>query len=122
MHVADVGLVGRRFDHDPRWAETGDRYLIKLFRDYVFHQVDELGRPVTDLSHVLTCLNKLDAAIDEKVMLVSRDEQNCLVVSYAEVRCPPRLLVRADRSRVTDAARPQIRRCVDAAFRDLTKR
>jgi len=49
----------RRFDHDPRWAETGDRYLIKLFRDYVFHQVDETGRPVTDLSHVLTALNKV---------------------------------------------------------------
>lgn len=48
-----------RFDHDPRWAETGDRYLIKLFRDYVFHQVDETGRPVTDLSHVLTALNKV---------------------------------------------------------------
>lgn len=49
----------RRFDHDPRWAETGDRYIIKLFRDYVFHQVDENGRPVTDLSHVVTCLNKV---------------------------------------------------------------
>ena len=22
----------------PEWAETGDRYLLKLFRDYVFHQ------------------------------------------------------------------------------------
>jgi hypothetical protein len=48
-----------RFDHDPRWAETGDRYLIKLFRDYVFHQVDETGRPVTDLGHVLGALNKV---------------------------------------------------------------
>lgn len=48
-----------RFDHDPRWAETGDRYIIKLFRDYVFHQVDESGRPVTDLSHVITALNKV---------------------------------------------------------------
>ena len=48
-----------RFDHDPRWAETGDRYIIKLFRDYVFHQVDENGRPVTDLSHVVTSLNKV---------------------------------------------------------------
>lgn len=48
-----------RFDHDPRWAETGDRYIIKLFRDYVFHQVDENGRPVTDLSHVLSNLNKV---------------------------------------------------------------
>lgn len=68
-------IVDYRFEHDPRWSESGDRYLIKLFRDYVFHQVDEQGRPVVDLSHVLTCLNKLDAGIEDKVMLVSRDGQ-----------------------------------------------
>lgn len=51
-------IVGR-FDRDPRWSETGDRYIIKLFRDYVFHQVDESGSPVVNLSHVLTCLNKV---------------------------------------------------------------
>lgn len=48
-----------RFDHDPRWSESGDRYIIKLFRDMVFHQVDESNLPVLDLSHVLTCLNKV---------------------------------------------------------------
>lgn len=31
------------------------------------------------------CL-QLDAGIDEKIMLVSRDEQSCLIVSYREVR------------------------------------
>ena len=25
---------------DQAWAETGDRYMLKLFRDYIFHQVD----------------------------------------------------------------------------------
>lgn len=68
------------------WAETGERYYLKLFRDYVFHQVDASGRPVTDLSHVLDCLNKLDAGSDEKVALVSRDEQNVLIVAYREVK------------------------------------
>jgi PAB-dependent poly(A)-specific ribonuclease subunit 3 len=68
------------------WSETGERYYLKLFRDYVFHQVDADGRPVLDLGHVLTCLNKMDAGIDEKLMLVSRDEQNCFVVSYREVK------------------------------------
>jgi PAB-dependent poly(A)-specific ribonuclease subunit 3 len=48
-----------RFARDQRWSETGDRYIVKLFRDYVFHQVDEMGKPVLDLSHVLTCLNKV---------------------------------------------------------------
>lgn len=68
------------------WAETGERYYLKLFRDYVFHQVDANGHPVTDLAHVLDCLNKLDAGSDEKIALVSRDEQNVLIVSYREVK------------------------------------
>ena len=75
-----------RYNHETRWSETGDRYIVKLFRDYVFHQVDELGRPVVNLTHVLACLNKLDAGTDERIMLVSRDEQSCLVVSYREVK------------------------------------
>jgi PAB-dependent poly(A)-specific ribonuclease subunit 3 len=74
-----------RFDHDPRWSETGDRYIVKLFRDLVFHSVDEAGRPVVDLSHILTNLNKLDVGSEEKIMLTSRDEQSCLIVSYREV-------------------------------------
>lgn len=68
------------------WSETGERYYLKLFRDYVFHQVDGDGRPVLDLGHVLGCLNKLDAGTEEKVMLVSRDEQNCFVVTYREMK------------------------------------
>ena len=68
------------------WSETGERYYLKLFRDYIFHQVDADGRPVIDMGHILGCLNKLDAGIDEKVMLVSRDEQNCFVVNYRELK------------------------------------
>jgi PAB-dependent poly(A)-specific ribonuclease subunit 3 len=44
---------------NPDWADTGDRYLLKLFRDYVFHQVDENGAPVIEMSHVIQCLNKV---------------------------------------------------------------
>lgn len=68
------------------WSETGERYYLKLFRDYVFHQVDQDGRPVMDLGHIITCLNKLDAGIDEKIQLVSRDEQSCFITSYKEVK------------------------------------
>jgi len=86
--LCKFGFINERpeFAREPRWSETGDRYIIKLFRDFVFHQVDEAGNPVVNLTHVLTCLNKLDAGIDERIMLVSRDEQNCLVVSYKEVK------------------------------------
>ena len=51
-----------------------------------------------NLTHVLSCLNKLDAGTDERLMLVSRDEQSCLVVSYREVKT-----------------------CVEAAFSELTR-
>ncbi|KAF2799597.1 PAB-dependent poly(A)-specific ribonuclease subunit PAN3 [Melanomma pulvis-pyrius CBS 109.77] len=68
------------------WAETGERYYLKLFRDYVFHQVDANGLPVTNLAHVLECMNKLDAGSEEKIALISRDEQNVLIVSYRELK------------------------------------
>ncbi|TKA23804.1 hypothetical protein B0A50_07086 [Salinomyces thailandicus] len=61
------------------WSETGERYYLKLFRDYVFHQCDADGKPVLDLGHVVTCLNKLDAGVEERVQLVSRDEQSLFV-------------------------------------------
>eukprot|EP00160_Parvularia_atlantis_P000880 Unigene10713_Nuclearia_a/m.32759 Unigene10713_Nuclearia_a/g.32759 ORF Unigene10713_Nuclearia_a/g.32759 Unigene10713_Nuclearia_a/m.32759 type:complete len:149 (+) Unigene10713_Nuclearia_a:111-557(+) len=76
----------RRFDMDPAWSETGDRYMLKLFRDYVFHQVDDNGEPVVNLAHVVTCLNKFDAGSPEKIMLTSRDEQSCLIVSYYDLK------------------------------------
>ncbi|KAI8329373.1 kinase-like domain-containing protein [Choanephora cucurbitarum] len=97
--MAKMGFINERpeFDMDPGWSETGDRYLIKLFRDYVFHQVDEKGQPVIDMVHVLTCLNKLDAGVDEKIMLMSRDEQSCLIVSFREIK-----------------------NCIMSAFNDLT--
>ena len=44
---------------DPEWSETGDRYLLKLFRDYVFHQVTDTGIPWVDLAHIVSCLNKV---------------------------------------------------------------
>ncbi|PFH47540.1 hypothetical protein AMATHDRAFT_151840 [Amanita thiersii Skay4041] len=86
--LCKFGFINERpeFAREPRWSETGDRYIVKLFRDYVFHQVDEHGSPVINLSHVLTCLNKLDAGTDEKIMLVARDEQSCLVVSYKDIK------------------------------------
>ncbi|KAG6888561.1 hypothetical protein C0992_008190 [Termitomyces sp. T32_za158] len=98
--LCKFGFINERpeFAREPRWSETGDRYIIKLFRDYVFHQVDERGNPVVNLSHVLTCLNKLDAGTDEKIMLVARDEQSCLIVSYKEIK-----------------------HCVESAFSDLAR-
>lgn len=91
-------LERAEFQMDPHWSETGNRYLLQLFRDYVFHQVDHDGKPILNLAHVLRCLNKLDVGSPERVMLVSRDERSCLVVSYKDLK-----------------------KCVDEAFGDLAR-
>jgi len=86
--MAKLNFINERpeFEHDRQWSENGERYFLKLFRDYVFHQVDAQNHPVIDLGHVLMCLNKLDAGTDEKVTLISRDEQSCFIVSYRELK------------------------------------
>ncbi|XP_025118664.3 PAN2-PAN3 deadenylation complex subunit PAN3 isoform X5 [Bubalus bubalis] len=76
----------RWFQKDPTWSETGDRYLLKLFRDHLFHQVTEAGAPWIDLSHIISCLNKLDAGVPEKISLISRDEKSVLVVTYSDLK------------------------------------
>jgi len=44
---------------DASWSETGDRYMLKLFRDFLFHQVDATGAPWIDMAHIIQCLNKV---------------------------------------------------------------
>ncbi|KAJ2156841.1 PAB-dependent poly(A)-specific ribonuclease subunit 3, partial [Coemansia sp. RSA 552] len=86
--LCKMNFITERADSsmDADWSETGDRYLIKLFRDYVFHMVDEDGRPVTNMAHVVGNLNRLDAGSHEKVLLMSQDEKSCLVVTYGEIK------------------------------------
>ncbi|XP_077197914.1 PAN2-PAN3 deadenylation complex subunit PAN3 isoform X4 [Paroedura picta] len=86
--LAKLGTINERpeFQKDPAWSETGDRYLLKLFRDHLFHQVTEAGTPWIDLSHIISCLNKLDAGVPEKISLISRDEKSVLVVTYSDLK------------------------------------
>lgn len=44
------------------------------------------GRPWMDMAHMISCLNKFDAGVPDKICLMSRDEQNVLVVSYSELK------------------------------------
>jgi PAB-dependent poly(A)-specific ribonuclease subunit 3 len=40
--LCKLAVVLDRPEHDSdhgKWAETGDRFLMKLFRNFVFHQV-----------------------------------------------------------------------------------
>lgn len=71
---------------DVNWSESGTKFPITLFYDYVFHQVDTSGKNILDLTHVLRCLNKLDAGVSEKIVLTTPDEMNCIMISYKELR------------------------------------
>lgn len=57
--------------------ETGDRYLLKLYRDHLFRH---------DMSHIVQSLNKLDIGSPERFLLSSHDNQNVLVVSYSDIQ------------------------------------
>ncbi|KAH8648385.1 PAB-dependent poly(A)-specific ribonuclease subunit PAN3 [Xylariales sp. PMI_506] len=83
-----LGTINERpeFDNDPNWSENGERYQLKLFRDFVFHQVDNNGNPVLDLGMMLSRLNKLDAGVEERVYLTSRDQQTLFAVTYKELK------------------------------------
>ncbi|CAB9518901.1 PAN2-PAN3 deadenylation complex subunit PAN3 [Seminavis robusta] len=85
-----LAFVNERPEFGPnrRWSQSGDCYVLSLFRDFVFHQADGNGNPVMDLGHVTTALNKLDTQDEEKIALSSRDGKSLMVVSYADVaRC-----------------------------------
>ena len=74
------------YEHDPTFTAQGPRAVLGLFRDYVFHQIDAQANPVVDMGHILSCLNKLDAGIEERITLTTRDEQSVIVVSYKELK------------------------------------
>ena len=74
------------YEHDRTYSAQGTRAVLSLFRDYVFHQVNAQANPVVDMGHILSCLNKLDVGIEEKITLTARDEQSVIVVSYKELK------------------------------------
>ncbi len=82
--LVKLGFINERpeFEQSANWSETEDRYILKLFRDFVFHQVYEDGTPSIDFAHVINALNKLDAGVDEKVLLTSRDQKTTLFIRY----------------------------------------
>jgi PAB-dependent poly(A)-specific ribonuclease subunit 3 len=47
------------------WSETGDRYILKLFRDFVFHSIGFEGEPIVDMAHIVQCLNKVQKIYKE---------------------------------------------------------
>lgn len=82
--MAKINYVADRRPQDSELS--GSLLVINLFRDFIFQTCNEFGKPVVDLSKVLTNLNKLDVGVDEKILLISREEDSCIIVSYKEVK------------------------------------
>ncbi len=80
-------------------SDTADRYLIKLFRSFTFHQQLDDGAPSLDFGHMVYMLNKLDAGSRERIALMGADEAHLMVVGFDDVK-----------------------RCVEAEFGDLRAR
>ena len=82
-----LGCINERPEHAlaPSWSETGDRYVLKLFRDYLFHQTNLDGVPQIDMGHIVSSLNKLDTADAEQVLLSSRNGKDILVASFHDI-------------------------------------
>ena len=73
-------------ERDRNWSEQGKYFPLLLARDYIFHPVDAQGRPLLDLGHVIGCLNKLDVGLEERVLMVGRDEETQIVASWREIK------------------------------------
>ena len=71
---------------DRSWSDHPHRFLLKLFRDFVFHQVHEDGSPNIDIGHVIQSLDKLDYGSPEKIMLIGSNEKHVMIVSFFEIR------------------------------------
>jgi PAB-dependent poly(A)-specific ribonuclease subunit 3 len=93
-HLSNEFNNGRLFklllklDHvcDDSLEDTGDRYMLKLFRNYLFKQVDEGGRQVVDIGHVVYSLNRLDVGEGSQLLLASPDESTVLVVTFSDLK------------------------------------
>lgn len=71
---------------DPSWSRAGEKHLLSLFRDFVFHQQDSGGAPALDVGHAVEALTRLDLGDEQAVALPSRDGQSMLTADYATVR------------------------------------
>lgn len=74
------------YEHDPEWTPQGSKYPLRLFKDFVFHQSDDQNHPSMDLARTITYLNKLDAGIDENILLTSHDHKSRIIVSYKDLK------------------------------------
>ncbi len=59
--------LGRQGQKTTEWSEVGDRFMLKLFRDFVFHQIDQRGAAYLDLAHIVTVMNKVRCHVFKEI-------------------------------------------------------
>ena len=84
--LVKISFIKESSAENDNWAETGERYILKLFQDYMFQHHNGEGTHLVDWGHIFESLNKVDIGVAEKVLLLSRDEMSMLVISYADIK------------------------------------
>ena len=70
--ISKMGMVqcqppaGAALGQEQSWSESGERRLVRLFRNYLFRQRTDQGNPFLSLSHVISSLNKVHKKLNHK--------------------------------------------------------
>lgn len=127
---------------DSKWSETGDRYLLKLFRDFVFHQTappghEDEGGPLMDWGHVIEALNKVSGVVCMSAHRRARQRSLCFLLQVSMIACPHHsappssphqldagvleriMLLSRDESSMLVASYADLKRCVETSYGEL---
>lgn len=77
-----VTSYAKNADH-PSFIETGDKYQLSLFQNFLFQQTTADGRPILDVGHVITALNELDVGSKQRIILASPESSSLYVSTYS---------------------------------------
>ena len=75
--MAKLGSVGSRPNHsgggpNDHSYENGDRFLVRMFSNFLFRQIDENGQPWLQISHIVAALNKVSEFLELPLFLKSK--------------------------------------------------
>lgn len=116
-----------RFAGDTQWSETGDRYLLKLLRDYLFHQVLPSGAPWMDLAHIIQTLNKVSTHSHQKDVCVYMYKNStcngfflCSFSPQLDAGIPESLSLHSrDEQSVLVVSYSDLKACLESAFAEV---
>ena len=77
--MAKLGSVGSRPNHsgggpNDHSYENGDRFLVRMFSNFLFRQIDENGQPWLQISHIVAALNKVSEFLELPLFLKSKKD------------------------------------------------